>query len=1146
MHFLILAWGVETLRQADGLVALLLHTHKVGDERQKQDLPQAWSPFSDVQTVQAPVVVLMPPVAVPQSGDIVRVRQRQYLVEDVVVGQDGHHATKVGLACVDDDAQGQALEVLWEKEIDALNESEDAWAQIGKKPFDAPELFSAYLHTLKWNCVTATDAKLFQSPFRAGIKVDAYQLEPLRKALQLPRVTLFIADDVGLGKTIESGLIARELLLRRKVKDIVVVCPPSMIPQWRDEMEQRFGLTFEVYDRAYVARMRQERGYAVNPWTTHPRFIISNRLVIDEAYAAPMRDWLQEMRPGSLLILDEAHHAAPSSGSKYAIDTKITKAIRDLAARFEHRLFLSATPHNGHSNSFSALLEILDPQRFCRGVKVTKKALEDVMVRRLKEDLRLLGEAFPLRVPGQVDLDGLPEDAPELVLPALLDQYRTLREKRLATEEKKVQAASGIVVIGLQKRLLSSVEAFAKTLKVHRQTVEKHADAIRRGLVVPPSTLPSMDLLVESPDADDDRAEWTEDEQAEEERAQMEAATRMAGGRATDAPGLALFAQELALLDQMAQIAEEGRWKADAKVEYLLSWIETNLCPGLRQGGGKAEWNDARVIIFTEYEDTRRYLMQKLKALTDLTDLGPERVRFLSGLTSGDEREAIKLAFNQDPKTHPLRILVATDAAREGLNLQSYCRDLFHFDVPWNPGRMEQRNGRIDRKLQPAKTVSCRYFFYRQRPEDQVLQKLVEKTEIIRKELGSLGKVLEVRLNDLLLKHGIRRHAINDLKTQVVAADLDPEKRAVVDEELNEDGDRQAALAKQIEVLRRRIQDARDAIGLKETHFRSAISCSLKLQGATPLQEIPPVQEWQHGLQRFAFPRLDLRQGAESNWGPTMDTLRAPRPRDQKPWEWRSKAPIRPVIFEDPGVMDDRVVHLHLEHRMVQRLLGRFTAQGFYHDLSRACFAHSQDSQPRVILLGRLSMYGPSAVRLHEELIPVTARWVEPSLRKGTPLTPYRKDAEAKTLDLLEEALGDLHPRPVPETRLQMLQRQAPLDLMDLLAPLKVRAEEMAEDARIKLVQRGKAEAVSMREILVRQRDRIKDAVSKHASGTMLGLEGTDEIRQLKADQVHWAKRLTTIEQELLHEPRRVEQHYDVKVWRVEPVGLAYLWPVTG
>lgn len=1089
---------------------------------------------------------MLTPVRIPEPGSIVRVRQRQYLVEEVIPGEGPDHATKVGLACVDDDAQGQLLEVLWEKEIDARNEDEDAWSQIGKKPFDAPELFSAYFHTLKWNTVTATDAKLFQSPFRAGIKVDAYQLEPLRKALQLPRVTLFIADDTGLGKTIESGLITRELLLRRKVRDIVVVCPPTMIPQWKDEMEQRFGLTFEVYDRAFVARMRQERGYAVNPWTTHPRFIISNRLVIDEAYAAPLRDWLQEMKPGSLLILDEAHHAAPSSGSKYAIDSKITKAIRDLAARFEHRLFLSATPHNGHSNSFSALLEILDPQRFCRGVKVHKKSLEDVMVRRLKEDLRLLGEAFPLRLPGQVDIEGLPEDSPELVLPALLDQYRALREARLAKEEKRVQAASGIVIIGLQKRLLSSIEAFAKTLKVHRQTVEKQADAIRRGLVTASIVLPSMDLLTDSLDADDERSEWNEEDQAEEERVQMEAATKAAAGRATDASGLALFEQELELLDRMARVADTAKGHPDAKVFKLIEWIETNQCPGLRQGQGSAEWTDTRVIIFTEYEDTRRYLMQQLKALVDTTDKGPQRIKFLSGLTSADEREAIKRAFNQDPKTHPLRILVATDAAREGLNLQSYCRDLFHFDVPWNPGRMEQRNGRIDRKLQPAKTVHCRYFFYHQRPEDQVLQKLVEKTEIIRKELGSLGKVLEGRLNDLLLKQGIRRDAIEDLKAKVEAEDLVAEKRAMVEEELEENRERKEALAKQIDTLRKRIQDARDAIGLEESHFRSALSCSLKILGAEPLKELSPEQEWQHRLQRFAFPRLDLQHGAEVNWGPTMDTLRAPRTKDQKPWEWRGQAPIRPVIFEDPGVMDDRVVHLHLEHRVVQRLLGRFTAQGFYHDLSRACFAHSQDSQPRVILLGRLSMYGPGAVRLHEELIPLTAKWVDPDLRKGMPLVPYKKDAEAKTLELLEQALGDHHPRPVPEVRLEMLQKQAPQDLLELLEPLKERAKDIAEDARKKLLQRGQAEAESMRGILLKQQERIRETIGKHASGALLGLEGTDEIRQLKADQEHWKRRLTKIEEELAHEPRRIEQHYDVKVWRVEPVGLAYLWPVTG
>src|SRR5580692_3341670 len=250
-------------------------------------------------------------------------------------------------------------------------------------------------------------------PFRAGIRIDAYQLEPLRKALILPRVNLFIADDVGLGKTIEAGLIARELLLRKKVREIVVSCPPSMLLQWQEELASRFGLQFEILDKDYVQRVRRERGFSVNPWSTHSRFLISHRLLIDEAYSGGLRDWLGTFRSGTLLILDEAHHAAPAGGQRYAIDSQTTHAVRALAPCFEHRLFLSATPHNGHSNSFSALLEILDPQRFCRGVPVkSKKLLDDVMVRRLKEDLReepSIGAGFPRRIVQQIDLDGLPD-----------------------------------------------------------------------------------------------------------------------------------------------------------------------------------------------------------------------------------------------------------------------------------------------------------------------------------------------------------------------------------------------------------------------------------------------------------------------------------------------------------------------------------------------------------------------------------------------------------------------------------------------------------------------------------------------------------------------------------------------------------------
>src|SRR5439155_10456419 len=143
-----------------------------------------------------------------------------------------------------DEPQGQHLEVLWEKEIDREVLAGEAWGAIAQRGFDEARLFASYLNTLRWNCVTATDPKLFQSPFRAGIRLDAYQLEPLRKALLLPRVNLFIADDVGLGKTIEAALIARELLLRKKVREIVVSCPPSMLLQWKDELEARFGLVF--------------------------------------------------------------------------------------------------------------------------------------------------------------------------------------------------------------------------------------------------------------------------------------------------------------------------------------------------------------------------------------------------------------------------------------------------------------------------------------------------------------------------------------------------------------------------------------------------------------------------------------------------------------------------------------------------------------------------------------------------------------------------------------------------------------------------------------------------------------------------------------------------------------------------------------
>ena len=1088
----------------------------------------------------------------PNIGQIVRVRQRQYLVEDVVPPPESGDATLVRMACLDDDAQGQPLEVLWEMEVDPEIMTGEAWQDLAARGFDPPHLFSAYLHTLRWNCVTATDPRLFQSPYRAGIQIHPYQLEPLRKALLLPRVNLFIADDVGVGKTIEAGLIARELLLRKKVKDIVVSCPPSMLLQWKDELETRFGLIFEIFDRAYIARVRQERGYTVNPWSTHTRFLVSHRLLIDETYAGPMRDWLGELRPGSLLILDEAHHAAPSSGAKYAIDSKITRAIRDLAPRFEHRLFLSATPHNGHSNSFSALLEILDPQRFCRGVSIKgRKLLEDVMVRRLKEDIRKVAGGFPERIVKQIDIDGLPKDAPELTLSELLDEYRNLRSDRLKGETKRKQAAAGLLISGLQQRLLSSVEAFARTLRVHRRTVQRQWEEFKARNAIRPSHLGKLDLIAQGVGSDDDRATISEEELQAEEEAQFEAATRATAGPIEESTAQELFTHEQRLLDEMTEIAESSRGLPDARIHRLVDWIRENMCPDLPPLGQEgdpdkpAQWNEIRMIIFTEWNDTLRYLREQLSAAIASTDSAHYRIQVYHGPTPPPKREEIKRAFNTNPKKHPVRILLANDAAREGLNLQNYCWNLFHFDVPWNPSRMEQRNGRIDRKLQPADEVYCHYFVYKQRVEDRVLEVLVQKTETIKKELGSLSLVLEGRLAKAL-EMGIRHDDVDRLEQKIREEDLEAATKQTVKEELEEARERQDELRRQIDHLRDRLAESKKWIGLEENHFRSAISCGLELIGADPLKPIAKSLERGKALQLYEIPALDQREGADPTWADTMDTLRAPRREDQKPWEWRRDSPIRPVVFKDTGTMDEEVVHLHLEQRVVQRLLGRFMAQGFVHnDLSRACFTHSSDPIPRVVLLGRLCLYGDGAARLHEELVPVTARWREPSQRNGS-LKPYAHEAEARTMIILEESLLARNGRDVTDTVLNRLKESVARDVSELLPHLEERCRQMADAAKAKLEERGEKEAKAMAKILEAQKQRIADTIVQFRD-PQLSLEfDPEEKRQLEANRRHWNERLAAIDTELKSEPDRIRDIYQVKASRIEPVGLVYLWPETG
>jgi ERCC4-related helicase len=1068
-----------------------------------------------------------------QQGDFVEARGRPWLVEAVDDTEPG--LTAVRLSCIADDAQGEQVEVLWDAEIGASVLAEDTWSRVGRGAPDSPEVLAAHLRAIRWSSATAADRDLLQAPFRAGIRLDAYQLLPLRKALRLPRVNLLIADDVGLGKTVEAGLVARELLLRRRIDLIVIAPPPAMTIQWKDELESKFGLSFDIIDRERIGELRRLRGFAVNPWSTGSRFIISHSLLTEEAYVAGLRDVLGEFRSRALFVLDEAHHAAPSSGARYAISSQLTRAVRDLAERFEHRLFLTATPHNGHSNSFSALLEMLDPQRFTRGVEVGPKDLDPVMVRRLKADLRRLGEAFPERKVEPIRIAGLPEDAPELDLWRRLADYGDLRRKRIAKLPAHKAALAKLAFVGLQQRLLSSIPAFLRTLKAHRKTLQRLMEGEE-----PHAAPAAVQAFVDGSTTDKPEELPVEDEGAEQvidadEGTAAEAAS-IAG--AADASGADLRA-ELAAVDAMLELVERHSRHADARVRWLIDWIKANLL-----SGGK--WDDRRLIIFTEWEDTRRWLERRLnEALAD-TDRADERIGVFTGATGQDRREEVKAAFNADPAKEPLRILICTDAAREGINLQTYCSDLLHFDLPWNPSRLEQRNGRIDRKLQPAKQVFCRYFSYEQREADIVLEALVRKTEVIQAQLGSAGQVIEKRIKERMESAGIDRGEAKALAKEIeeetdaerlarARAEMDDEERARYERIVKEQRDLQDALEK-----------SRERVGVDTHDLQRVVGAALARAGlsldSTRAETIGKAATFRFDPEHLAFTK-------EAGWQDTFDDLRVrPRKRGERINEWRKRVPIRAIAFEPPRLPDGRdapeVVQVHLEHRLVRRLLSRFISQGFQAGLSRLSVIEGPGAQPRLVLMGRLAVYGAGAARLHEEIIPVTAIWTEAE-RDRKPLKALGESGEERTLNQLEEALRNA--RPAPGMAVARVQALVERDIADLVLALEKIADERLAKVKIDLARRGEAEAKSLAELLDRQRRRIAKADAEFDPKQLLlpGI-GDDERREREADRRHWQSRLIRLEKEIREEPVRIRASYDVTAYRLEPVGLVYLWPATG
>lgn len=1015
------------------------------------------------------------------------------------------------LTCLDDDAQGRPLSVLWERELGA-RVIEPARTGLGTpRRLDEPRQFAAYLHALKWSSVTATDARLFQAPFRAGIHLLDHQLVPLKKALELPRVNLFIADDVGLGKTIEAGLVMQELMLRQRVERVLVVCPASVTLQWRDELERRFGLRFEIFNRDFVARRRQERGFTTPIWSTHHRFIVSYQTLRRPEYYEPLLALLGDgVLHKSMLVLDEAHVVAPASSSRYAVDTETTHSVRQVAEHFEHRLFLSATPHNGHSNSFSALLEMLDPQRFTRGTKVREAQLEPVMVRRLKSDLRALGtgDPYPERkvLAGRLTYDGgtwrveWPDAPPtslgegrdvELTLSRKLAQYAEL----VAPGSKKRQ----LVFINLQKRLLSSIEAFHRTLSVHAQ-------AYGIGELAAPREELALEVEDEEYGESDELLERDLDADIEEASAELP---------------LELRARQL--LEELLSLSGRHRTAQEAKLLALLAWIRAHQCP-LTPG---ARWKPTRVIIFTEYGDTLRYLHQQLTAAFEGTHLGDERILTMTGGLGDARRAEVQEAFNSAPDEHPVRVLLATDAAREGINLQGHCADLFHYDVPWNPSRLEQRNGRIDRTLQPSREVRCRYFVYTQRPEDEVLDTLARKVDVITRELGSLGSVLMDELTTAL-ERGI------DAKTRAALDAVDRGARAETTRRELEGQRQLTRLKAELDAIGEIKERSKHVMDFDPALLRDALDVGFELSGSARLT---PLEVTDQGQAVSAWKMPELPDG----WSRTLDSLRPRREKNEEWWAWRQR-PLLPVSFVAPSGVASRINHLHLSHGVVQRVLQRFLSQGYSaNDLSRVTVVRSaRDAVARVIVFGRLSLFGAGAARLHDQLVSVSARWLDGG-GKGH-LKPFAEEADRRAIEQLEKTLAEAPElSALPEPVRQRLLESAQTDFATLWAAVEAEATVREKEARRLLAERGANEAAQLRQILETQREAIEEAL-----GVQLELDAPlsrEEREQWRRDKSHLEGRRQLLEKELREQPEALANTYSVRVARLTPVGMVYLWP---
>ncbi|SDS16477.1 DISARM system SNF2-like helicase DrmD [Agrococcus carbonis] len=1022
---------------------------------------------------------------VPEPGLLVNVRGDRWIVTDVAAqslprssADDGtaelQHA--VTLQSVEEERYGRELTVIWELEPGRSVVREQGLPDsIRADQFDDPKTFAAYVDALRWGALTSADPRTLQAPFRSSASVEAYQLEPLRRAIESPRANMLLADDVGLGKTIEAGLVIQELLLRHRARSVIVVCPAGLVIKWQEELRDKFGLHFEIINSETMKQFRRTFGVHANPFRVYPRVIVSMswlpqpraERMLEEVYASVKDSGTAAQRAFDILVVDEAHHVAPATPSRssstqprYAVDSQRTIAVRRLAELCEHRLFLSATPHNGYTESFTALLEMVDPQRFARGADLDERALRQVAVRRLKRDLP--ESDFMLREVRQLVFDPSDDEA------AAYDRLIAFTRRRsAAVKQERGKRAAELATLLLKKRFLSSPVAFAST-------AQAFLDA--RG-----------DEDVELPDYDDVLGEEASDE--EEGRLEQPELESLRSARRAQ---VALTAEDREDLQALIAWGERYEGRPDSKLAALLTLIKGELLiPGLG-------WGDERIVIFTEYVSTLEWLREVLEA----HGLGGERLEVIDGSTDAETREEIRARFTAPPREQPVRILLATDAAGEGIDLQAHCHRLVSFDIPFNPNRLEQRIGRIDRFGQRHTPL-----IWHLRADKQNASPYAQDTDLLARLASKIANSEHdgVSANEIIAP---------DLQRELGFGGGPARKRKTDagEQTINKVLQAEHTLGRDLTRLAERLENSRDRMHLHEGNLLRVFEEGLRISGQPQLTEV--------GDPREEARLFEVPSGLSRTWVPALAGLDTRLARDV----------LRPITFDEQRARQQSdVVYAHLGHPLIQRAARELRGQVWTRtDQVRGISAVVVDGLDQSFAAGvaRLVLVGEGGMRLHEEIF-----------LAGTRLHQRRELGIERSEDLLVSALdGSRISQPSSEA-LSQIAAQWNSDAGEaaglrsrVAEAVDRRAEKLRRDVETSLDTRRDADLAAIDQIFDRFRGTLRSTIdsadaSRRAGEDML-FQLPEERRQRDEDLRRVRRRLDALDEEQQRERGSVERRY--------------------